>query len=212
MRTCHIIWDFDGTIVDTYPNIAKAFVSVCRDRFGTTVEYEDAYSLAKVSLRVSYEELAAACETTPEEMRIAFTERYRERTIGVGEPVFNGVVEVMRLVKSSGGMNLLVTHRERQSLDRYGSFGGGRELLTDIVAGGEGFPDKPDPAAFTHLMAKHDLARRDTVGVGDRALDVGAARAAGISACYFDPEGLSLTDADYHFRDYTELLAWVRDR
>lgn len=211
MKKKHIIWDFDGTIADTYPNITKALLEVCRDGFGAPVEYDDVYALCKISLPVCFEELAVRCETSADQIRDRFNSQYQERTIGVDEPIFPGVLEVMRMIKASGGMNLLVTHRGRDSLERYGAMGGCRELIVDSLAGGEGFADKPDPAAFLHLISKYDLPKDETLGVGDRSLDVGAAMNSGISSCYFDPEGLGLVVADLNIKDYSELAEWLRE-
>jgi len=54
----------------------------------------------------------------------------------------------------------------------------------DAVVGGDGpFPRKPDPAALCHLAAQADVPLRDTVLVGDSAIDWRTARAAGAAAC-----------------------------
>jgi phosphoglycolate phosphatase len=52
------------------------------------------------------------------------------------------------------------------------------------VVGGDGpFPRKPDPAALCHLAAQADVPLRDTLLVGDSAIDWRTARAAGVAAC-----------------------------
>jgi phosphoglycolate phosphatase-like HAD superfamily hydrolase len=207
----NIIWDFDGTIVDTYPVMTKTFLVTARERFSVNLDYDDVYALCKVSLTVCFEELARRFETTSDAVRLAFSERYGNRPIGVDEPVFAGVRETMLFIRAAGGRNLLVTHREAPSLAKYGEIGGCRPLLDDIVAGDSGFPLKPDPASFNHIIAKHRLRKSETIGVGDRALDVGSAASAGIVSCYFDPEQLGLARADFTFHDYSDLIAYLRE-
>jgi beta-phosphoglucomutase-like phosphatase (HAD superfamily) len=44
----HIIWDFDGTLFDTYPVLAKAVINVLEEQ-GIYESYDKVMSLMKVS-------------------------------------------------------------------------------------------------------------------------------------------------------------------
>ena len=211
MSIQHAIWDFDGTIVDTYPNITTAYLDACRDTFSADLDYNEVYRLCKGSLTECYAELARNLDTSQDSIREAFIGKYEARTVGVGEVVFDGVLEIFKLIRERGGMNLLITHRDRASLEKFGDMAGCRDFITDIIAGDDGFPLKPDPTAFLHFIEKHALPKENTIGIGDRALDVGAAKAAGITSCYYDPEGLDLAKADVNICEYAELLRWLQN-
>jgi phosphoglycolate phosphatase-like HAD superfamily hydrolase len=54
------------------------------------------------------------------------------------------------------------------------------------------------------------LRRRDqTMGIGDQASDVQAAGLAGLTTCYFDPEGMKDASADLVIDRYDELLRFL---
>ena len=50
------------------------------------------------------------------------------------------------------------------------------------------FPAKPAPDALLNLMARRSLEPAQCLMLGDRSIDVEAARNAGIAGCLFDPE------------------------
>ena len=46
MKQLHIIWDYDGTLYDTYPQMTLALMAALRG-FGQDASYAEAYSLLK---------------------------------------------------------------------------------------------------------------------------------------------------------------------
>ena len=117
------------------------------------------------------------------------------------------MVEICTAVLDSGGANFIVTHRGRPSLERLLAAYGMDALFTEAICHGEGYPLKPDPAAFLALLARYDLDAGSVLAVGDRALDIQAAQAAGVRAVLFGPEPLPDVTPDYHIRAYAELHA-----
>ncbi|MCQ2428252.1 MAG: HAD hydrolase-like protein, partial [Clostridia bacterium] len=49
MKYNYVIFDFDGTLSDTYPCFADAFVDTCR-LYGVDCDYKKAYDLLKISV------------------------------------------------------------------------------------------------------------------------------------------------------------------
>ena len=82
------------------------------------------------------------------------------------------------------------------------------QYFTDVVSAGTTYARKPDPAGNNYLIGTHGLDRDRTLAVGDRELDILAAKNAGIHACLFSPE-FRETAADHRIRDFTELDALV---
>ena len=50
----HFIWDFDGTLFDTYPVLVDVFVELL-EREGRTVEREQVAELMAISAKTTYE-------------------------------------------------------------------------------------------------------------------------------------------------------------
>ena len=57
----HIIWDFDGTLFDTYPSMAGALFATLREH-GYNAPYEEVYSLMKQSVPVAFDFYAQRME------------------------------------------------------------------------------------------------------------------------------------------------------
>ncbi|MDU1727823.1 MAG: HAD-IA family hydrolase [Cutibacterium avidum] len=100
------------------------------------------------------------------------------------------------------GLNLVVTHRDRASAENL--FHALGVQVDDLVCAPDGFARKPDPQMNLVLMERHGLDPSEVIAVGDRPIDIDAARAAGI-------EGLLLSDTPRAntITKLTELLNWL---
>ena len=203
----NIIWDLDGTLFDTYPAIAKAFKAALND-LGHDAPPDWIESLAKISLGHCASILIEKYQLTEEALDQAF-DRHYSHTRPAEQPPFPGVRAVCQFVCSLGGKNVIVTHR---------GCAGMLELLaanqmTDYFAGylthDDGYPKKPDPAAFEAILQAHDLKREETIAVGDRDIDIQAGRAAGVFTCLFGDEVEGIT-ADFTVRSFDELYRHIK--
>ena len=113
-----------------------------------------------------------------------------------------GAHEVMEAVRSAGGLNLVVTHRDRASASSLVDSLGLR--IDDLISTEDGFARKPDPAMYLELLRRHDLDPGDCLGVGDRGIDAQAARAAGIPSASLMPDD---PDADHHISELPDLFS-----
>ncbi|NLW19836.1 MAG: HAD hydrolase-like protein [Clostridiales bacterium] len=194
------IWDFDGTLYDTYGRIVDA-VKLAMDDLGLSYEGADVLALTKTTLRHASEALAG--ERSEELLRRYFA---YERAAGMDtmQP-FPGCVEALRAVVGNGGFNYLYTHRDQTALDalrRDGLEGYFRDFITDEAD----FPSKPAPDALNWLIDQHRLERRECVIIGDRRIDVQAGRAAGIATALFDPQGFyGPGEADFLFKKLEDI-------
>ena len=121
------------------------------------------------------------------------------------QPPFSGVREVCQRIVRSGGRNVIVTHRGPRGTAELLAAADLAPLFCDCITHADGFPRKPDPAAFNAVIDRNGLRRDETLAIGDRDVDVQAGRAAGVVACLFgsgDPAG----DADLVIADFGELL------
>ena len=121
------------------------------------------------------------------------------------QPPFPGVRSLCSYVRSIGGANFILTHRQRGSLEALLEAHGMSGWFTDVVAGDDGFPRKPDPAGLVDLMARRGIPRSEALLIGDRDLDVAAASAVGIRGCFYGTNPRS-EPTTYAVTDYRELL------
>ena len=190
----HIIWDFDGTLYDTYPGMIDAFHRTLATE-NIHVDYEE----LGVSMRISISKTLARLH---KEFGVSgnFEEKYvalrdeieKERML----PFAHGS-DVCRAIRKCGKKNYMYTHRDRTSLEHLAKAG-----LEDCFAGcisiEDKFPHKPNPAALLHLMEKHGISPGECLMIGDRDIDVQAGKNAGMATCFFDPTGKTDPEATYN--------------
>lgn len=174
----HFFWDFDGTLMDTYPAMTESLLRTAASR-GITLNRAEALALLKVSLSHGLHALGGDMG----ELLADFRRHERELLPRMIRPL-PGIPEALAGLP---GRHYLVTHRERDALD-YLNAAGLKHFFTDSVTGDDGFPRKPAPDGLLHLMRKHGLNPEACVMIGDRPLDTAAGRGAGMLSCLLDTD------------------------
>ena len=193
------IWDFDGTLFDTYDRIARAVTKGLAD-MGLSARGHDVKALARTTLRQACVTLAGE---RAEELLQRFLAHSEDEGLETMRP-FAGCEEALRAVVEQGGVNYLYTHRNQTAVEAI-AFNNLSELFRDFITSEADFPDKPEPDALNWLIEQHHLDRRECVMVGDRLIDAQAGQNAGIAGALFDPDGVfSAEDADFVFGSLTD--------
>ena len=198
------IWDFDGMLFDTYPHTQAAFCETCR-RFGVPFTQEEVFARLKITvwdaLRFYGFDEAMTAAFYAIENDLDFLPR--------GKP-YPMIPQILEYIVNNGGKNYLYTHRDRVAV-RYLELYGLDGLFADVVTREHGFPHKPAPDAIEYLVQHQGLDKNECLMLGDRLIDIGSGRNAGIHTCLFDEFGdLPESDCDYRVRTTEELLALVR--
>lgn len=184
----HFIWDFDGTLFDTYPVLVDVFVELL-EREGRTVEREQVAELMAISAKTTYEAFGVS---------EAFIANYKQQKMIIeqeqSEP-FLGIRELLEALSTRGATHHIVTHRGT-SIHVLLAKHGMTHHFQDILTAPDGFARKPDPEAVAYLIDRHQMARDETIMIGDRELDVLAGHRAGIMTCLIS-ERPSQTVATY---------------
>jgi phosphoglycolate phosphatase len=172
-----VVFDWDGTLVDTLPAILQANVEVLRE-FGVPFD-ADVYRAAYVpDWRHMYRRLGVP-EAALEAAGARWLELYRAAG---GLAPFDGVGDALRRLAQAGHRLGLVTAGDRAvveaQLDRFGL----AELLPARICGDDPWPPKPDPAPLRQVLLRLDAAALEgpPVYVGDAPGDMQMARAAGV--------------------------------
>jgi len=203
----HLIWDVDGTLFDTYPAFLRAF-SQALESLGHPTSEEQIEPLARVSLPHCAEVMAGKYNLGTDETLERFLHFYR-MIPQLEQPPFPGVRKLCELVMTSGGMNVIVTHRRHSTTQELLEVHGLGNLFSGIAGGDDGFEKKPHPAAFLAMMAQHGLAAAETATIGDREIDMAAGRAAGITTCLFSSGDLGM-ESDFSFSEYGQLAEFLQ--
>ena len=203
MRYRHFFWDFDGTLYDTYGRITRAAANALNS-LGLSLTAEQVYPVAKQSL-------FAVCAKWAEPLGYTYDQfldiyhRHSEQEGADSIRPFPGALDTLRAVIAGGGENYLYTHRSG-SVFRWLDYDGISGLFRETVTTLNQFPPKPAPDALNYLVNKHGLVLSECVMVGDRDIDLDAARNAGMDGALFDPENYYPDyDTPWRFRDMEAL-------
>jgi len=202
----NLIWDADGTLFNTYPAITEAMRRTLAE-MNAPVPVERIHRLVNVSFSHCTETLGEEHGLAPDDILQRFREILSTLPLTL-QPPFPGAVELCEYILSLDGKNCIVTHRGRASLLRLLEMHGMTDLFAGMATGDDGFPRKPDPAAFNAVIERQQLDRAVTLAIGDREIDTLGAQAAGLRACFFGENPYDVTP-DVAVRDYGVLLTWV---
>lgn len=205
MQFRYLIWDFDGTLFDTYPALIRALERGLAD-YELVVPREDIAAMLRQTLDFCIHTLITdhGLELDAFESRVSFHHR---QTALDDQPLFPGVVRVLECFVAAGGCNTIFTHRAHESLWRFLDHHGIRSLFAGTLSVDEGYPRKPNPAGFNALIEKFQMPRAEVLVIGDRDLDIQAGLAAGVQTCLFQGAQMSNVCADFRIETYPELEA-----
>ena len=200
-----IIWDFDGTLFDTYPGTVNAFIKALQD-CGIVETNDNVRNYLKVSDRFAvthFKELYCLGNTFIDKYTA-----YKNAIIPEMIRPFPFAEEVCRQFVDLGGRNYIITHRGVSTikfLEHYGMM----SCFTEIITKQYGFKRKPDPEAFIYLIEKYQIDKNTALVIGDRECEVLGGRAAGVKTCVYNTNNISLSIEPDFYIDSLENLVHI---
>lgn len=173
-----VLFDLDGTLVDSAGDIAEALNELLAE------QGRSPYQLAAVKRMVgegvvrliekAFGEAAGAAERAER-----FMELYTPRSARLTVPV-EGAFAALDHFKALGVPLAVCTNKPddaaREVLENFGLL----PYFREVIGGTSGLPRKPDPAILLEAAQRLGAAPAETLMVGDSLPDVSAARAAGM--------------------------------
>lgn len=199
----HMIWDFDGTLFDTYPVITESFRLELEAR-GYREPYDEILNYTKRSMTDACDHYIEKYHLQPD-----FFNRYKERCHEMERRMcrpYDGMSDLCKYIYDSGRMNYLYTHRSDTALV-YLKDQGLYQYFKDFITSGSGFERKPSPEALLYLIDKHSMKPEEAIMMGDREIDILAAKNAGIRSCFFSELGEVCEIADYNVKTAREIYS-----
>jgi phosphoglycolate phosphatase len=175
-----LVFDWDGTLMDSTVHIARSIQAACRDLELPVPSFEQASHIIGLGLHDAMRWLLPAL-APGDYPRLA--ERYRVHFLAGGGQVtlFAGVRDGLVRLAGQGYLLTVATGKSRQGLDRSLADSGLAGMFHASRCADEGFP-KPHPEMLEVLMDSFGVARERTLMIGDTTHDVEMARNAGVSA------------------------------
>jgi phosphoglycolate phosphatase len=165
-----IVFDWDGTLLDSQEHIVGTLFATCADLAITPPTREAAKDIIGLGLPEALEKLFPG--TGPEE-RLRITDTYRRHFLGKPSPskLFPGVMETLHRLHTQGYLLGIATGKGRRGLDRSLEEFGLSELFHATRCADEAF-SKPHPQMLLDLLEMLGVAAANTLMVGDTEYDM----------------------------------------
>ena len=208
-----VVFDWDGTLLDSAGAIVQAIQAACRDLGHPPPSDDQARHVIGLGLVDALRH--AAPDLSPQHYP-AMADRYRFHYLGADHrlTLFEGIPEVLAGLQSTGHILAIATGKSRLGLERALDHSGLRALFQASRCADE-CHSKPHPQMLEELMAEFGVASEATLMIGDTSYDLLMARNAGVA-------GLAVTYGAHshdHLLEHSplaclptvaELAAWLR--
>lgn len=202
-----IVFDLDGTLVDSTSEIYSAICAVLDSRGAPSLDYQDVLPMIGHPPETFF-----TGRLDSHEVRGAVVDfrRHLELNVGTSCQVFDGTIEVLDTCRELGIRVAVATNKSDRLANVVLSHLGIISFF-EAVVGTDGVPPKPAPDGVLHAMRLMSADRG--VMVGDTALDIEAGRAAGlvtVGMSHGPSRGEGLQSADYAFSGMPDLRNWLK--
>ncbi|MCR4297314.1 MAG: HAD-IA family hydrolase [Gallionella sp.] len=208
-----IVFDWDGTVMDSTAVIAGSIQAACRD-LGLPIPGDEA-ARHVIGLGL-IQALRYAVPDAPESMYEPLVARYRHHFLAQDQaiPLFDGARETIAELHGAGYWLGVATGKSRVGLDRALESTGMKQYFHATRTADQTF-SKPDPAMLFELMDELAVSAERALMIGDTTHDVRMAQNAGVDAVAVghgahSPEQLQELNPLALVKDFTELSAWLR--
>ncbi len=198
------IWDFDGTLVESYEAIRQVLVLLYKT-YDLPLDEDFVFDfIIKESVGSLLRRLAAEHDLPFEEL-LRFFNREQE----AHDDMINLMPyakEALQLTKEKGVQHFIYTHKGATTgavLARLGI----DQFFTEVITSANGFARKPHPEGVDYLVTKYGLDKLQTYYIGDRRLDVEVAENAGIQSINLHQPDSAINRKIDDLSDLVDLLA-----
>lgn len=177
-----IVFDCDGTLVDSQGNIVAAMTAAFAAEGLTPLPREAVLDIIGLSVD---EALAVLAPERDEHTRRRLAQGYKAafhalRARGeVHEPLYHGVTELLDALERDGWLLGVATGKSDRGLGLCLSHHGIEARFVTLQTA-DRHPSKPDPSMLALAMAEAGAGVRETVMIGDTSYDMAMGRAAGV--------------------------------
>ncbi|WP_342543110.1 pyrophosphatase PpaX [Paenisporosarcina sp. FSL H8-0542] len=171
-----LLFDFDGTLLDTNELIIQTFLSVLGKRYPGRFTKEDALQFIGPSLKQTFDSID---ETLTEEL----IKEYRAWNIEMHDQMaveFDGVTDTLRILKARG-LKMAIVSTKRQGMIQKGLTLMGIEDIFDVViALDDVVTPKPDPEPILLALERLNATKEEAIMIGDNSHDIEGGQNAGV--------------------------------
>ncbi|MEO8076648.1 MAG: HAD-IA family hydrolase [Acidobacteriota bacterium] len=178
-----VVFDLDGTLVDSSVDIANAANALVEELGGTRLSHDAIIRMVGEGAGVLVRRALAAASLDPDtpDALDRFLAIYNPRLLEHTRP-YEGMVDVLTWLAARLPIAVL-TNKPAQATTLMLDGLGLRRYFGDVIGGDTSWGRKPDPAGLLHLAETAGVTPGRTLMVGDSPVDLDTARRAGTRIC-----------------------------
>lgn len=192
-----ILFDLDGTLLDSMPLIRKAYQNVFK-KLGIPWTENNMLQLATLPVKESAKRFA---EKREQEFLTTFFSYYLSEHNNLMK-MFPGTLEMLELLKSHGCRLGIVTSKTRAGTMVSVDFLGITKLMDVIITDDDAVHHKPHPEPLLKALELLSTSADTALYIGDSSLDLIAAKSAGIQVAYVVWGAGAIEDIQQYNPDY----------
>ena len=209
-----LIFDWDGTLMDSTGAIAESIQMACADLGMRVPHREEAKQIIGLGLAEALQTLLP--ELTPDEYP-GLVERYRHYFLGQDHslPLFDGVANSIAALHADDYWLAVATGKSRNGLERAFDQSGLRKFFHVSRCADEGY-SKPHPGMVLELMDYCGVEAERTLMIGDTSHDLQMALNAGVASVgvaygAHSVASLQVCQPLYIAEDFQDLMTWLNN-
>jgi len=185
-----LLWDFDGTLFDTYPLYVETMLEVF-PHLKETFERDEILKELQVSFTHGFQYLGLSAEQEA---------LYRRTNVALDPKRFQPFEGVEQVLKEAE-VNVIMSHKEKVVIEAVLREHNLLQYFAEITTPAQGFPRKPHAEAYEYLHAKYTL----DAAIGDRALDLIPAKEVGMKTIMFRGTCAASDASLAHYKDFQKV-------
>lgn len=179
-----VVWDLDGTLIDSAPDLADALNILLREHGREERRPEDVRDMIGGGVAALIERgfgrnASALTQSGAQSLVNRFMEIYRDRAI-LKTRLYEDAMQILQALSGNGIIHGICTNKPRGvSMDIIAGLGIA-DRFGSVIGGDSTRAKKPDAIPLLACLEQLAVDENEAVMIGDSAADVGAARAAGL--------------------------------
>ena len=173
-----LLFDFDGTLLNTNDLIIQTFMHILDEQFPGQYSPKDCLKFLGPSLKQTFSELTPGHEVEMMAKYRAWNELHHDKLV----TEYPDVVSTLEQLKSMG-IKLAIVSTKRNAMIERGLNILGASHVFDVIVGTDDVQHvKPNPEPVNLALSRLGVAKEDVIMIGDNSHDIEAGHNAGVRA------------------------------
>lgn len=179
MKKKYVIFDFDGTVLDSNQFIIDSWQALFMHYTG---KKSDEVAIVKTFGEILRDSVIQFFPDADPDEGVELYRKWQVANVSGALRMFDGIAELLEGLKQRGHVMAVVTSRKKETTHQYIDELGIRKYFDLILTCDDIEAHKPDPAPLLCALDELGADRDDAIMIGDTKYDIGCCRNAGVDS------------------------------